>query len=138
MTIEVLYVRPGADEVARGAVAVWDQDPAHFAVDAVWQTAYGGAHIVGNPLRPNAVYRVANTIGVQDAIRKGRLIVLDTLWEEPAAPVDLIATAPINRPAPGEVEGTGEAGADTLQLSGEPAALPSSRRRSRPAPDTNG
>jgi hypothetical protein len=78
--LETLIVKPGKGEIERNQVAIWEPDHIHAQVDPKWEEL-GGAFVAGDSANPDNTYKVADTSAVREAIRVGRLVLVEAVVE---------------------------------------------------------
>jgi len=108
MAVPFRWVKPTPDYIKNNKVALWDWDdpdkPFHGLVAEEWEHPYsgndkhkyGGAFIAGDSRNPDKIYKVGDSLLVDQAIREGKLV-------EVKAPVEDIAPSepePVKEPEP--------------------------------------
>ena len=86
----ILRVKPGAEYDAGDYVAFVETDPIHAQADAKWD-GYNGVFIAGDHRKPGQEYLVLDTPAVRQAIRDGKLVLLEDTTP-PAEPEPVVET----------------------------------------------
>src|ERR1041385_2782704 len=73
--MSIITVKPRAFHIQHSQVAISEADAAHAEADEKWQS--GVMFIAGDPAKPDATYKVADTPEVIAAIQKGRLVLVE-------------------------------------------------------------